>query len=561
MEYFNYAALALVTVAMIVGGLIPKKRPLSAGVLNVIESRRFELTAVGCILVVGALLRFAALSELPAGMNQDEASMGYDAWALANYGVDRNGYTFPVYPVAWGAGHGPFYVYLSMLFIKVFGGSLFVYRLPIALLGIASILILYLTVKLLRSRSTAYIAAFLLAVSPWHIMLSRWGLDANPTPFLVLLAVYFFVLAYQKQRMRFYILSAVSFALSLYAYASAYVVVPILMLISVFFAMKQRRLTVRQLLFSGAAFLLAALPLALFWIINTFHLSEVNTPFFSIPRLTAMRSDSVFLPFDNTFLDNVANNLGSLATMLFSYQKTEIYNILKGFNIIYIFTFPLMIAGAIRVLKRSFRLEGEGGEFVIGAWFISSFLYALVIHQNINRLSILFIPIIYFTAVGFEWLSENIRELTAVLLCLVIAGTCLFTAEYFGDEYRQKISTEFMSGLGEAAAYADSLDCEKVYCADAYYGGSIRGAYLILMYYCKVEPSVFYESVQYYNNETQFRYAREFGKYCFMIPENITSSEYNNDVFILPASDAAKFGFGYEIRHFDRFIVVRKASS
>ena len=561
MEYFNIAALMLIIIAMIIAGIIRKKRPLSERFQSIIGSRAFELSAVAVILIIGALLRLVQLSQLPAGMNQDEASMGYDAWALANYGIDRNGYAFPVYPVAWGAGHGPFYVYLSMVFIKLFGGSLFVYRLPGALMGIASILLLYLTVKMLRNRFTAYIAAFLLALSPWHIMLSRWGLDANPMPFLVLLAVFFFVLGYKKQRTRFYVLSAAGFALSLYAYASAYVVVPILLLISVFYAIKQRRLTVRQLLSSGAAFVLVALPLAVFWVINIFHLPEINTPLFSIPRLTAMRSTSVFLPLDGAFLGNVADNLGKLVTMLFSYQNVEIYNILEGFNIIYVFTLPLTVAGCVRVLRRGLRLRDDNGEFIIAAWFISSFLYALVIHQNINRLSIMFIPVIYFTAVGFEWLSESFRELTAVALGLVIAGSCLFTAKYFGDDYRQAIGAEFMSGLGEAAAYADSLDCETVYCADAYYDGSIKGAYLILMYYCEVDPKLFNDTVQYYDNETQFRYAQRFGRYCFMIPAELTSPAYYNDVFVLPAADAARFDSTYEIKYFDRYIVVHKANA
>ena len=558
METFNMIALAVTILSVIIAGVVKKKRPLSEKLTALLSNRKFEIAAVCVILLIGALLRLIALDELPAGMNQDEASMGYDAWSLANYGIDRNGYTFPVYPVAWGAGHGPFYVYLSMLFIKVFGNTLFAYRLPGALLGIASIPILYLTAKKLRDPLTGYLSAFLLAVSPWHIMLSRWGLDSNPLPFLVLLATCFFVIAYKGGKTRWYILSAILYAVSLYAYAAAYIAIPPMLLIMVFFAMKQRRLTTRQLLFSIGAFVLAALPLAVFWIINIFHLPEINTPLFSFPRLTAMRSESVFIPFDSSFLNNVAANLGSLVTLLFSYQNHDIYNVIAGYNIIYVFTFPLMIVGAVRVFRRGFRLKADNGEFIIGAWFLCSVIYALIIHQNINHLSILFIPVIYFTAVGIEWLSGSYRELAAVALCLVMIGSGFFTARYFGAGYRQEIGTAFMKGLGEATVYADSLDCENVYCANINYDPSFNGSYLILCYYCGIDPHQFHDTVEYYDEHTEFRNAKRFGRYYFDIPADPTSAEYNDDVFILPSRDAARFDSSYEITPFNNYIVVRK---
>lgn len=558
METFNMIALAGSILFVIIAGAVRKKRPLPEKLTALLNSRRFEIAAVCVIVLIGALLRLIDLHNLPAGMNQDEASMGYDAWSLANYGIDRNGYPFPVYPVAWGAGHGPFYVYLSMLFIKLFGGTLFVYRLPGALLGIASIPILYLTVKKLRDPFTGYLASLFLAVSPWHIIMSRWGLDSNPLPFLVLLAACFFVLAYKSQKTRWYILSALMYAISLYAYAAAYIVIPPTLLIMVFFSMKQRRLTLRQLLYSFGVFVLAALPLAVFWIVNIFQLPEVVTPLFSIPRLTALRSNSVFIPFDKTFLNNVAANLGSLVTLLFSYQNNEIYNIIPGYNIIYVFTFPLMLVGAVRVFQRGFKLKADNGEFIIGAWFIGSFLYALIIHQNINHLSIMFIPVIYFLAVGVEWLGERLSEFAAAALCLVIIGSCLFTSYYFGADYHQQIGTAFMEDLGEAAAYADSLDADTVYCANISYDGGFNGSYLILCYYCGIDPHLFHDTVEYYDEHTEFRNAKHFGRYNFEIPANPASPEYDHDVFILPERDTSRFDSSYTITRFGRYIVVRK---
>jgi hypothetical protein len=55
--------------------------------------------------------RLFGLDLIPGGLNQDEAAIGYDAWALANYGIDRNGFTFPILPMSWGSGAGGFIIY------------------------------------------------------------------------------------------------------------------------------------------------------------------------------------------------------------------------------------------------------------------------------------------------------------------------------------------------------------------------------------------------------------------------------------------------------------------
>ena len=96
MVYFNYIAMGLICVFILIAALVKKRRPLSEHFDRLIESRRFEIVFIAVLLIVGAALRLIGLSELPAGMNQDEASIGYDSWAIANYGVDRNGYHNPV---------------------------------------------------------------------------------------------------------------------------------------------------------------------------------------------------------------------------------------------------------------------------------------------------------------------------------------------------------------------------------------------------------------------------------------------------------------------------------
>ena len=79
---------------------------------------RREWIAAGLLLALGALLRLCALGALPYGLNQDEASIGYDAWTLLRYGIDRNGYRYPVYPITWAGAAVCFIILFAVLMRK-----------------------------------------------------------------------------------------------------------------------------------------------------------------------------------------------------------------------------------------------------------------------------------------------------------------------------------------------------------------------------------------------------------------------------------------------------------
>lgn len=42
------------------------------------------------LLIVGMLIRVIGLANMPNALNCDEASAGYEAFSILNYGIDRN---------------------------------------------------------------------------------------------------------------------------------------------------------------------------------------------------------------------------------------------------------------------------------------------------------------------------------------------------------------------------------------------------------------------------------------------------------------------------------------
>jgi predicted membrane-bound mannosyltransferase len=156
------------------------------GVLRFVREKQLVLP----ILVVGALVRLLEFGSIPPGLNHDEASLGYDTYALLHHGIDRNGFHNPVLFYSWGSGMAALPGYLDAPFILLFGLSPAPLRAVNLVTGIVSIGVLYALVRRSGDHTLAVIAAFFLAISPWHIMMSRSALDTNLLPALFLGAVY-----------------------------------------------------------------------------------------------------------------------------------------------------------------------------------------------------------------------------------------------------------------------------------------------------------------------------------------------------------------------------------
>jgi 4-amino-4-deoxy-L-arabinose transferase-like glycosyltransferase len=72
--------------------------------------------------------------------------------------------------------------------VKIFGLNEFATRFPSAFFGVLTVLMTYFLVKKIfdnsgNKESYALLTSFFLAISPWHIMLSRAAFEANVASF------------------------------------------------------------------------------------------------------------------------------------------------------------------------------------------------------------------------------------------------------------------------------------------------------------------------------------------------------------------------------------------
>lgn len=178
------------------------------------------------LMLLGSTLRLACLGSVPGGIHQDESFVAWNAFALLHEGMDSAGHVCPVYMADWGDGHSALYVWMLIPFLALNGGHIspILSRLPQAIVSIFTLWAIYCLLKRMFDRKLATWGLFLLAICPWHIMMSRWGLDANLAPGFLIFGLYFFVRGIEDKR--FLPLSGLFYGLSLYCYAVIWPIVP-----------------------------------------------------------------------------------------------------------------------------------------------------------------------------------------------------------------------------------------------------------------------------------------------------------------------------------------------
>ena len=173
------------------------------------------------IIILAFFLRFFMLGKNPPSLYWDEASLGYNAYSILKTGRDEFGEKLPLDKfIAFGDYKPVGYIYAAVPSIALFGLNEFAIRFPSALSGVLMVLFTYYLVKeLFNKEKLALVSAFLLAISPWSLHLSRVAFEANLAAFLNLLAVYFFVKGV-KEKGYYLILSIICFAGAFYTFNS-----------------------------------------------------------------------------------------------------------------------------------------------------------------------------------------------------------------------------------------------------------------------------------------------------------------------------------------------------
>lgn len=476
------------------------------------------------LMIVGILVRAVGLSTVPGGLNQDEAFSGYEAYSLLHYGMDSAGYAFPVYFVSWGSGMNVLNSYLMMPFIGIFGVHTWTVRMPQMITACVSLYIFYRLFSRIFNQKQALIGLLILAISPWHIMMARWGLESNLAPGFLLFGLYAFILGTEKSK--FYIVSAVCYGLSLYAYATIWPVVPVLLVLQFVYLLWVKKFKFDlNIVIAVAVLIVFALPLLFFLLINKGYMEEIATPFFSIPKLIYMRSSEISF-------NNVSGNLKNLWSILWNQSDGLLWNATEKFGLYYKGGTIVAIAGfafcIYRTVRSIIKREFDGHALIL-IQFIVAFGLGCLVMVNVNRINCIHISMIAFIAIALyqvlNFVSTKFKYgcgLSAAVVAAACVGFVMFSGYYFTD-YREEIAPVFHDGLDKAVEYAEEIreDGQTIYVSPIY-------SYSKILLMSKYPVTEYRETVEYTNYPSAFLSVGSFGHYSFDL-----SQLWDNGIFIV----------------------------
>ncbi len=214
-------------------------------------------------VIVGSALRFANLTGVPPALNQDEAIYGYDAYSLLLTGRDHLGHPFTLAALeTFGDWSSPLLTFLEIPAIAVFGLSVGTVRGVSALVGVLAIPVMYLlAVELFGRRSIGAVAAWLAALLPWHVHLSRWAIIPSVVPTMVALALFLLARAAHRRSERLIVAASAIAGLTVLAYHAMEPYVPLLGILFVLVYLRDLlKIKPEALLYAVLVFVLIAGP-------------------------------------------------------------------------------------------------------------------------------------------------------------------------------------------------------------------------------------------------------------------------------------------------------------
>ncbi len=496
--------------------------------------------AFWCIMAVIVFARFYQLNSVPGDINQDEAFAGYNAYTLAHGGKDSFGNTMPMFFVAWGSGMNVMLSYLSIPFIALFGTHAWVIRLVPGICSVLALTALYHVFRKTTNDVFALFAFFFAGIMPWHIMLSRCAIESNMAPAFLMLALFFFVKGVEKDK--FLLLSALFYGLSLYTYSILWIFLPFLLFFEVLHLYSLKKLHINKYTIYSAIILgLSYIPVLLFVLVNHGLIPEIKLPFISIPKLVYYKGNEISF-------QEIPEHFKNLMNIVWTQNDGFPWNTTAEYGLFYKISLPFTLTGLIYMIIMAVRKRKEKSFSMEYLWLLQfgmGIVAGLLINVNVNRINILFLPMISITAYGLYVVFTGISRLKQLkewnyylLIVPVLVYSAFFShfESYYFTNYNDMMHGYFCYGIEDVLSFAfKNIDQNT----DIYITPNVN--YARVLFYGKEKQKTYLETVNYTNYPSPFLDVSYFDRYFFTVdtehePDGysayILDSTYNDTVLV-----------------------------
>lgn len=483
------------------------------------------------ILFIAAFLRLYRITEIPPGINRDEGSVGYTAYSILKTGKDEYARAFPISFESFGDWKLPLYIYTVVPLVSILGLSELAVRAPSAIFGIASVGFTFFLVRILfKNNILAFLTMILIAISPWHLHLSRVESESNTAVFLTILGLILFLKSL-KEKQWLIIPSSICFALTYFTYAGNHIFTTLFVPGLLFFyryQLKKTRLTII------AAFLFVILSGFIFYHtlfranitklsgISIFGDPSVVHAKIELPRNEHNNPQSLLSRASHNrivfAMERIGQNYVSAFSSEFLFIKgadNKAHNI-ANFGNMYLIEAPFLFLGLIYLI--AFK-KGTEKKLVLWWFFIAPIAASITKDApHTNRMFAIFPILTFVTASGIYWLIVDLinKSWKKLAVGLIIFLFILNIGIYL-DRYNVHFARDEVKGWGFGYKELNdllskpALLSKKVIMTRPEYS-----QYIYLLFYSKYDPSLYQKTVvRYPPSKDGFVDVAKYGRYEF----------------------------------------------
>lgn len=492
------------------------------------------LVAIVCLLAV-VFLRFYELGNTPPGLNIDEASYGYDAYSIYRTGKDQWGKHLPLTLRSFGDDKPAGLSYTIIPFIHFLGLNTTAVRLPSAIFGLATLWVLFITLRLLSTpRLLSLLLVIIYALSPWTFGLSRLFYEPNVGLFFASIGIYLSLRVLIKQDRPTWQI-ALFFALSGYWYAAYRLVGGILLTLTLLLRYRLTKANLPRLILPYLVFLLISLPLV-FSMLNQSSLTRLGQEFYlrnfgyslvidenramcyTVHGQNPIMAKACYLIWNKPAmrLRGMAETLAEVMSPEYLFLTSSQKDILpKGYGAYLFPLFPLFIIGIASLWQKAVKTKNRAAIYLLLGWLLSQLPGILIesplIHRNVIGLYFAFLLI----AAGWLYLYKLLVPLPRLRLFIhvgYLTVILLFLTQYLS--YYFHVYTKLNPTLwNEDSATVFSYLNEHEHEYDQILVDSYENAPLFYAFYSAEDPAKFQERVvRQTPNQLGWVHAAAYGK-------------------------------------------------
>jgi hypothetical protein len=181
------------------------------------------------------------------------------------------------------------------------------------------------------------------------------------------------------------------------------------------------------------------------------------------------------------------------------------------------------------------------------AWLATAVLIGCLQPVNINRLNLVFIPLLLCIAAVLNWLFDHFRLGFIVAICALCVGFAAFTRDYHAASYRDRAADAFFAGFLPALDFARQAGPGPI-CVT----GKVNMPYIFVLFVEQQNPASYLSSLDYVDPESPFRRVRSLTRYTFGLSN---CPHRPHTIYVLSPTDTYVVDSSYTLTSFDNYRV------